>query len=35
MTDESIVKNFLVVVIMLHVNGPKVLIVTKMKCCQT
>ena len=35
MTDDKMVKNFLVVVIILHVNGPNVLIVIKMKCCNT
>ena len=35
MTDDKMVKNFLVVVIILHVNGPNVVIVAKMKCCHT
>jgi len=35
MTDDKMVKNFLVVVIILHVNGPNVVIVAKIKCCHT
>ena len=34
MTDARIVKNFLVVVMMEQVNGPNVVTVTKMKCCE-
>ena len=34
MTDPRMVKNFLVVVIMEQVSGPKVVTVTKIKCCR-
>ena len=33
-TEPRIVKNLRVVVMMEHVNGPNVVTVTKMKCCE-